>query len=68
MVCLLAELLMEKSIRELLVDNLPITEKGVKLIDAVLSLTELVTLCYTHYSVELSVMIVFSLLNTSQWT
>ena len=56
---------MEKSIRELLVDNLPITEKGVKLIDAVLSLTELVTLCYTHYSVELSVMIVFSLLNIS---
>jgi len=59
---------MEKSIRELLVDNLPITEKGVKLIDAVLLLIELVTLCCIHYSVELSVMIVFSLLNTLLWT
>jgi hypothetical protein len=63
MVCHFLELLKVKFIKELSVDSRKTGVKEVKHIDAALSLIELVIVCCIHFLEELSVMIVFSLLN-----
>ena len=57
-----------KFTKELSEVNLKTTEREVKPIDAALSPTELVTVCFIPYLEELLVMIASSLLNTSPWT
>jgi hypothetical protein len=68
MVCHLAELLKVKFTKELSVVNQPNLVKVGKLTDAALLPIELVTLCFTPFSVVRSVMTAFSSLNTSLWT
>jgi hypothetical protein len=68
MVCHSVELRKEKSIKELLEVNQRTLVLEVKPIDAVLWLIEQDTLCFTHFSAELSVTTVSSSLSTLPWT